>query len=80
MIGVLAGFQGAVPTALLMAKQARVQGITVGSRRHQLDMIRAINATGIRPVIDSSFPLESLADAFRHQESNKHFGKICIDI
>jgi hypothetical protein len=32
-------------------------------------MIRAIEANGIRTVIDSSYPLEGLADAFRHQES-----------
>ncbi len=80
LIGVLAGVQGPVPTALMMGKQLRVVGITVGTRRHQLDMIAAIEATGIRPVIDRSFPLEQLADAFRFQESGAHFGKIVIDI
>ena len=55
-------------------------GLTVGSRRHQLDLIRAVEANAIKPVIDTHFPLERLADAFRHQESNKHFGKICVDI
>ena len=80
LIGVLAGFSGPVPTALLMSKSIRLQGVTVGTRRQQLDMIRAIEATGIRPVIDSSFPLERLPDAFRHQESGRHFGKICVDI
>jgi NADPH:quinone reductase-like Zn-dependent oxidoreductase len=80
LIGVLTGMQGDVPTALLMAKQLRVIGITVGTRRQHLDMIAAIEATGIRPVIDRSFPLESLADAFRYQESGRHFGKIVIDI
>ena len=43
-------------------------------------MIRAIEATGIRPVIDRSLPLAELADAFRWQETGRHFGKICIDI
>ena len=38
-----------------------------------------IEAGRIKPVIDSSFPLERLADAFRHQESNTHFGKICVE-
>ncbi|MFM6852717.1 MAG: zinc-dependent alcohol dehydrogenase family protein [Sphingopyxis sp.] len=80
MIGVLAGFAGPVTTAILMSRQLRVQGLTVGSRQHQLDMIAAINATGILPVIDRHFPLDQLADAFRHQESGAHFGKIVIDI
>ena len=35
---------------------------------------------GIRPVIDRTFPLTELAQAYRHQESGKHFGKICIEI
>jgi NADPH:quinone reductase-like Zn-dependent oxidoreductase len=43
-------------------------------------MIRAIEACGMRPIIDSHFPLEGLVEAFRHQESNQHFGKICLDI
>ena len=43
-------------------------------------MIAACEVTGIRPVIDSHFPLEDLAGAFRHQESNSHFGKIVVDI
>jgi NADPH:quinone reductase-like Zn-dependent oxidoreductase len=80
LIGVLAGFQGNVNTAALMANQIRLIGITVGSRAQQLDMIRAIDANGIRPVIDCSFPLADIADAFRHQESGKHFGKICLSI
>lgn len=79
LIGVLAGFQGDVSTVTIMGMQLRVQGLTVGSRQSQQDMIRAIDANGIRPVIDSSFPLERLADAFRHQESNTHFGKICVE-
>lgn len=80
LIGVLAGFAGPVQTALLMAKNLRVQGLTVGSRAHQLAMIRGIEANGIRPVISDHFPLENLADAFRHQIANKHFGKIVVDI
>ncbi|MGE5565588.1 MAG: zinc-dependent alcohol dehydrogenase family protein [Parcubacteria group bacterium] len=80
VIGVLAGVAGPIPTVLIMGKNLRVIGLTVGSRRHQLDMIRAIEANAIKPVIDTHFPLDRLADAFRHQESGKHFGKICVDI
>lgn len=80
LIGVLAGFEGTVPTAALFGKNAALKGITVGSRSQQLDMIRAVDANGIVPMIDSSYPLESIADAFRHQESQQHFGKICLDI
>ncbi len=80
LIGVLAGFAGPIPTVQIMGKQIRLIGITVGTRREQLDMIRAINANGIKPVIDKHFPLAELAAAFRHQESGAHFGKIVVDI
>ncbi len=80
LIGVLTGFQGPIATALLMAKNLRVQGLTVGSRQQQLDMIDAINITGIKPVIDRHFDMAAIADAFRHQESGAHFGKIVLDI
>jgi NADPH:quinone reductase-like Zn-dependent oxidoreductase len=79
LIGVLAGFSGAVSTLSIMRKQLRVQGVTVGNRRQQLDMIRAIEANAIRPVIDSRYALEDIANAFRHQESRRHFGKICLE-
>lgn len=80
LIGVLAGIVGPVQTALLMSKNLRVQGLTVGSRAQQLDMIAGVEANGIRPVISDHFPLEKLGDAFRHQIANAHFGKIVVDI
>ena len=80
LIGVLTGIAGNVQTAMLMGKNQRLQGLTVGSRAQQLDMIAAIEANGIKPVISDHFPLEKLADAFAHQAANKHFGKIAVDI
>ncbi|KTE10109.1 zinc-dependent alcohol dehydrogenase family protein [Sphingopyxis sp. H115] len=80
LIGVLAGVVGPVQTALLMSKNLRVQGLTVGSRAQQLDMIAGVEANGLRPVISDHFALERLGDAFRLQIANAHFGKIVVDI
>jgi NADPH:quinone reductase-like Zn-dependent oxidoreductase len=80
LIGVLAGFAGPVQTGLLMGKNLRVQGLTVGSRAQQLAMIKGIEANGIKPVISDHFPLANLGDAFKHQAANLHFGKIVVDI
>ncbi|WP_049621892.1 zinc-dependent alcohol dehydrogenase family protein [Frateuria defendens] len=79
LIGVLTGRAGPVPTGLLMTRQQRLQGLVVGSRQQQLDMIRAIEATGIKPIIDRSFALEGLTDAFRLQQAGGHFGKIVVE-
>jgi NADPH:quinone reductase-like Zn-dependent oxidoreductase len=80
LIGVLTGISGEVPTYMLFSAQLRVSGIMVGSRKEQDDMVRAITANKIRPVIDSTFPLEGIGDAYRHQASQTHFGKICLEI
>lgn len=80
LIGVLSGWGGEVPTAAVMWKNVTIAGVTVGSVDDQRDMVAGLEATGIRPVIDSSFPLADIADAFRHQASQRHFGKICLTI
>tara|TARA_R110001592_G_scaffold363248_4_gene682223 strand:+ start:77439 stop:78443 length:1005 start_codon:yes stop_codon:yes gene_type:complete len=78
LIGVLTGWGGEVPTSEAMWKNVTIAGITVGSHDHQRDMTRALEAASFRPVIDSSFALENISDAFKLQESQKHFGKICL--
>ena len=81
IIGAVGGFAvDTMPFAIVQAKRLRLQGVTVGSRRDQIDTVRAIETNGIKPVIDSHFPLEQLADAFKHLKSGQHVGKICIDI
>lgn len=79
LIGVLTGFSGEVPTAMLMAKQARLHGLIVGNRRQQQDYVRALEATGLRPIIERSFALTDIAEAVRLQGSGGHFGKICLE-
>ena len=77
-IGILSGLDGKLDMINLLLKQIKIQGVLVGSRQHQLNMINAINQYQFKPVIDKVFPFESLIDAFKYQESNQHFGKICI--
>lgn len=79
LIGVLTGAVGPVPTAALMVRQQKLQGLIVGSREHQRQLVRALESTGVRPVVDQVFPLESLAEAFRMQDKAGHFGKICVE-
>jgi len=78
LIGALTGGAGTVPTRELMRRHQRLQGLIVGSRKHQVDMIRAIDATGLKPVIDCTFPLDDIANAFAHQAAGRHFGKVCL--
>lgn len=80
MIGLLDGAEVRVSASALLARQVRVQGLGVGSGKAQLDMVRALDALPLRPVIDRSFALEDIAEAFRIQQNGQHFGKIVLDI
>ena len=80
LIGVLTGFSGPIPTVALLTRQVRLQGLTVGSRQQQIEMIRALDVNDMKPVIDKTFPLQGLIEAFRYEASGAHFGKICIEI
>jgi len=80
LIGVLAGMGGEIPAYEIFLSQIRISGVLVGSGADQLEMIRALDVNGIRPVIDSTFAIDALADAYRHQASGKHFGKICVTL
>jgi NADPH:quinone reductase-like Zn-dependent oxidoreductase len=80
LIGVLTGIAGEVPTAALMNRQQRLIGIVVGSRCNQRELVRALQATGIKPIIDKTFEIDGIAEAFRYVLSASHFGKIGIAI
>lgn len=80
LVGVLTGFAAEVSIPALFSNQIRISGISVGSRADQEDMVRAITVNGLKPVIDSSFPLQDIAAAFTHYESQGHFGKVCVEL
>jgi NADPH:quinone reductase-like Zn-dependent oxidoreductase len=81
IIGAVGGFDiDTIPFAVVQAKRLRLQGVTVGSRRDQIEMIRAIESSSIKPVIDRTFPLEQLPAALRYLQGGEHFGKVCIEI
>jgi NADPH:quinone reductase-like Zn-dependent oxidoreductase len=79
-IGILGnGRKGEITFPKLFFKHLRMSGIAVGSRVMQEDMIRAINISGMRPLVDRSFAFDELAAAFEYQASGAHFGKIVLE-
>jgi NADPH:quinone reductase-like Zn-dependent oxidoreductase len=80
LIGSITGRAGEIPTSQLMLKQARLQGLIVGNRRQQADFVRGLERTMIRPVISRTYPLQELAEAFRFEQTGRHFGKISIEV
>lgn len=81
IIGAVGGFGiDTMPFAIVQAKRLLLQAVTVGSRRDQIDMIRAIEVHDIHPVIAEVFPLEKMTAAFERMGEGRHVGKICLEI
>ncbi|MFK7964822.1 MAG: NAD(P)-dependent alcohol dehydrogenase [Burkholderiaceae bacterium] len=76
LIGILTGGQFD-PTAV-MRKSITVQGIYVGSQRMFKQMIRAIEANQIEPVIDQTFGFNDAPAAYWAMAQAQHFGKIVV--
>ncbi len=79
LIGLLSGAE--VKDFLLVPafqKRIRLQGINVGNRDMFEAMNRAIATSGLRPVIDRTFPFEQSVEALRYLAKGVHFGKVCI--
>ena len=77
MIGVLT--RGTVDPTPILRKSIRLNGVYVGSRDMFLAMNAAIEAGGLKPVIDRRFAFADAPDAYRCMEAAGHFGKIVIE-
>jgi NADPH:quinone reductase-like Zn-dependent oxidoreductase len=80
LIGVLTGFGGEVSPIPVLLKALRFEGVIVGSVESFEQMNRAIEATGLRPVVDEVFALERAPAALAKLAEGKHFGKIVVRI
>jgi NADPH:quinone reductase-like Zn-dependent oxidoreductase len=80
LIGVLAGSEGNANPHELMFKSASLHGIGVGSRASLEQLIQAIEVNRIKPIVDTVFPFDRAAEAFRLQASGNFLGKIAITI
>jgi len=80
LIGVLSGAILSANLGLIVTRQLRLQGITVGSRADFEAMCRAMAQHQIRPVIDRLFEFEQLPEALDHLAAASHFGKLVVQI
>ncbi|MEU7785238.1 NAD(P)-dependent alcohol dehydrogenase [Amycolatopsis sp. NPDC049159] len=76
--GVLTHEGGADPI-LVLVKQLTLRGLTNASRETFQAMNRAIEHTGLRPVIDRRFAFDEVEEALKHLESGSHVGKVVLE-
>jgi NADPH:quinone reductase-like Zn-dependent oxidoreductase len=79
LIGVLTGAGDFNPIPLLM-KNTRLQGIFVGSVQMFASMLKAVEVSQMRPVVDRVFPFDQAVEALKYIESGAHFGKVVIAV
>ncbi|WEK38474.1 MAG: NAD(P)-dependent alcohol dehydrogenase [Candidatus Brevundimonas colombiensis] len=81
VIGVLTGLSAPdFPLNRVMARNATLRGVTVGSTADLQAMCRGVEHCGYRPVIDSVFNLETTHEAIEALARQKHFGKIVVEV
>lgn len=78
MIGVLSGLTTEASLGPIVARQIRLQGVTVGHRDGFEAMLRAMAHHKLHPVLGQSFAFEDLRPAMEHLRSGGHFGKTLV--
>ncbi|RAL08749.1 zinc-dependent alcohol dehydrogenase family protein [Aspergillus homomorphus CBS 101889] len=60
---------------------AIVRGIQIGSKEQMLEMVQAIEASDIKPVVDQRvFEFDQAREAYQYLWDQKHFGKVVIKV
>lgn len=80
ILGVLTGTKGEVNTYGIFHKTLRVAGIYVGSVAMFERFTRALDAGGIKPVIDRVFDFADAKAAYAYLASGAHFGKVVVRV
>jgi NADPH:quinone reductase-like Zn-dependent oxidoreductase len=78
-VGVLSVPTEALPISTILHKQARIQGIYVGSRRDFLEMNKAVSLAVLRPV-GEEFHWTQAREALARMEESSHFGKLVLTV
>jgi putative PIG3 family NAD(P)H quinone oxidoreductase len=89
-VGLMGGARTPVTLGLLLVKRVTWIGTTLRARpleqkiaicqRFAAEVLPLFESGALRPVIDTRFPLERIADAHRYMEADANVGKILLDV
>jgi NADPH:quinone reductase-like Zn-dependent oxidoreductase len=80
LIGILTGVTGQANPWPLVDRSMDLRGVYVGSRAMFADLVAAIDANGLDPVIDRVFPFAEAQAAYDHLASQTHVGKVVVSV
>ncbi|TVT39323.1 NAD(P)-dependent alcohol dehydrogenase [Hymenobacter setariae] len=78
IMGLQKGTEAPLDVPMLMAKQANIIGMEVGSVADFTALNQALETTQLHPVVDQVFAANEVQAALRSLEAGSHFGKICL--
>jgi NADPH:quinone reductase-like Zn-dependent oxidoreductase len=64
--------------ARVFYRQLRVVGSTMGTRDELVRLVRLLDATGLRPIIDDVLPMSDAPEAFARLAAGEVFGKLVL--
>lgn len=77
--GSTSGVKAEVTMPRLFLGQVDLLGSTMGTAPEFEAMLAAVEG-GLKPVVDSTYPLERVQDALAHLDSSEQFGKVTLEI
>ncbi|NMO16214.1 NAD(P)H-quinone oxidoreductase [Pyxidicoccus fallax] len=90
LVGLLDGMSADLDLRQVVMRRLQLKGMALRplspeqrvavTRRFSERWLPELAAGRVRPIIDSTFPLERVADAHRRMESNASFGKIVLEL
>jgi NADPH:quinone reductase-like Zn-dependent oxidoreductase len=80
LIGVLGGAMPELNLPLVVMRDLRLQGVTLGSQEDMEAMFAAVEQDKSHPVMDRTFAFEELRAALEHMAAGRHFGKVGVTI
>ncbi|MDQ1713713.1 MAG: hypothetical protein QOE45_3163 [Frankiaceae bacterium] len=76
--GATSGSEPSADLRRVFFRQLTVAGSTMGSRAELDALVRLLDATGVRPLVDSTRPLAEARGAFERVRSGDSFGKVVL--
>ncbi|XP_023276775.1 quinone oxidoreductase PIG3 isoform X1 [Seriola lalandi dorsalis] len=80
LLGKLLSKRGHLLSSLLRSRSLQYKADLVSAFSRRVLPYFSDRAASLRPVIDSTFTLEHIAEAHRHMEANKNTGKIIVNV
>jgi NADPH:quinone reductase-like Zn-dependent oxidoreductase len=77
--GATTGDQPPADLRRIFIRQLQILGSTHGDLGEFRDLLELVSHTGLKPVIDSVYPVDQAHAALSRLESSQQFGKVCLD-